>query len=197
MISRLTGIISHTDLKYVILDVGGIGYKVHVTSDIAHRLGSASEKMPSPVTLWTYLAVRENALDLYGFISARELSFFELLITISGIGPKTAIGILNTASVDALDTAIRSGDTTHLVKIAGLGKKMAEKIVMELHDKVDTIGGGTAKLGSEMKSDADALEALKSLGYNHSEAREALREIDPKIKDTGAKVKQALKILGK
>ncbi len=203
MISRLTGTIVHTDLKYVILDVNGVGYKVHTTVDIASKIGRVKDKIHEPVTIWTYLAVREDALDLYGFTSPSELSFFELLITISGIGPKTALGILNIASTEALDTAIRTGDTTHLVKVSGVGKKMAEKIVLELRDKMEDMPHGVshnseeaAVMKSEMKKDADALEALKSLGYNPTEAREALKEIDKSIKDTGEKVKAALKILG-
>ena len=202
MISKLTGTIAHVDLKYIVIDVGGVGYKVYTTGDTAHRTPKASN-----VTLWTYLAVRENALDLYGFTSLSELNYFELLITISGIGPKTALGVLNVASIEALDSAIRSGDTAHLVKVGGIGKKMAEKIVMELKDKVDGLVENAsatgendehrAKLRTEMKSDADALEALKSLGYNHNEARDALKEVDTKIKDTSSKVKAALKILGR
>src|ERR1035437_4453644 len=106
MISRLTGTIVHTDLKYVILDVHGVGYKVNTTVDIASKISrvkaSGDKNLNELVTIWTYLAVREDALDLYGFTSPLELSFFELLITISGIGPKTALGILNMASVEAL-----------------------------------------------------------------------------------------------
>ncbi len=223
MISRLTGTIVHIDLKYLILDVNGVGYKVYTTSDVLSGLGKlmrnngekisdthvvADGETSAYVTVWTYLAVRDDALDLYGFANGDELAFFELLIGISGIGPKTALGILNIASVEAIDNAIRTGDTTHLVKVSGVGKKMAEKIVMELKDKV----GGVSIVGqseehaaaakSVMKNDADALEALKALGYAPNEARDALKEITKAaakagkdIKDTGEKVKAALKLL--
>jgi Holliday junction DNA helicase RuvA len=206
MISKLTGPITYSKSKYVIIDVGDIGYKVHTTADTAFGLGEImtkkkSEAVPQSVTLWTHLAVRDDALDLYGFTSREELDFFELLITISGIGPKTALGILNVASIEALDSAIRSNDATHLVKVAGLGRKIAEKIVRELQDKMNDVAEDSAysrKSGTmDMRNESDALEALKSLGYSHSEARTALREVDKKIKDTGAKVKEALKILGK
>ena len=200
MISKLTGTIAYSEPKYVIIDVGGVGYKVHTTGDTALGLGKTGvEKPDEVVTLWTHLAVREDALDLYGFMSLEELDFFELLITISGIGPKTALGILNVASIEILDSAIRSNDATHLVKVAGLGRKIAEKIVRELQDKMENLVQSSAYTDEhkgEMHNEADALEALKSLGYSHDEARRALKKVDKKIKDTGAKVKEALKILG-
>lgn len=182
----------HTDPKYIVLEVGGVGYKVFTTVDTMMKLSGATEK----TTLWTYLAVRENALDLYGFASPAELSFFELLITISGIGPKTALGILNVASVQAIETAVQTGETSHLTKISGIGKKVAEKIVMELKDKIDKVAH-TPEAKSAMKNDADALEALMSLGYTQQQSREALKEIPKTITGTGAKVREALKLLGK
>lgn len=192
MISRLTGTIGHIDPKYIILDVNGVGYKVFTTADIITKLG----KDAGVVTVYTYLAVRENAMDLYGFISPSELSFFELLITISGIGPKTALGILNSASVHALETAVQTGDTSHLTKISGIGKKVAEKIVLELKDKIEKITH-TPEAQSAMKNDADALEALMSLGYTQNESRDALKSIKKEITKTGDKIKEALKILGR
>jgi Holliday junction DNA helicase RuvA len=202
MISKLTGTIAYSDPKYIILDVSGVGYKVHTTADTAFGLGeNGAKKIPEIITLWTYLAVRDDALDLYGFTFREELEFFELLNTISGIGPKTALGILNVASIEALDSAIRNNDATHLVKVAGLGRKIAEKIVRELQDKMESIDQNPAHHNihdaGDMKNESDALEALKSLGYSHSEARTAFREVNKEIKDTGAKVKEALKILGK
>lgn len=191
MISRLTGTIVHFDPKFIVLDVSGVGYKVAVSPDIMTRLDKKG-----PVTLWTYLAVRENALDLYGFNSLSELNFFELLNTISGIGPKTAMGILNVASVHSLETAIQTGDTSHLTKVSGIGKKVAEKIVLELKDKILETAG-SAESQATMKNDADALEALKSLGYSPTEARDVLKQIPKTITKTNDKIKEALKILGK
>jgi Holliday junction DNA helicase RuvA len=216
MISRLTGTIGHIDLKYVILDVGGVGYKVFTTADLASQIGNKSnkggEKTSQTITIWTYLAVRDNALDLYGFPNLAELNFFELLIGISGIGPKTALGILNVASVGAIDSAIRSGDASHLVKVGGLSKKMAEKIVLELRDKMDDMpefgatdtgtdeenASARSKMKEVLKSDADTIEALKSLGYTPAEARDAVKQLEKNFKNapTGEKVKAALKILG-
>ncbi len=191
MISMLRGPIIECADKYVVIDVGGIGYKAFVTDDTLHTLSKKSE-----TSLWTYLAVRENALDLYGFISKKEKDFFELLISISGIGPKSALNILSLVDVDTLANAIRSGSTSHLVKVSGIGRKTAEKIVLELKDKLGGIGNSEqGEFTAGMSSDADTIAALKALGYDADEAREALKKIDKNITDTGAKVKAALKLL--
>ena len=183
MISRLTGKIVHMDTKYIILDVGGVGYKVATTVDIMSKFDKDSES----ITLWTYLAIRENAMDLYGFLDMRELNFFELLITISGIGPKTALGILNVASVHSIEEAVQTGDASHLVKVSGISKRVAEKIVMELKDKIEKVSH-TKESKDAMKNDADALEALKSLGYSPNESREALKSLAKTIVKTKTKI---------
>lgn len=191
MISRLTGSIVHIDLKYIVLDVKGVGYKVFTTVDVLTSLGKDKE-----TTMWTYLAVRENALDLYGFTSLSELNFFELLLTVSGIGPKTALSILNSASIEALETAVQTEDTSHITKISGIGKKVAEKIVRELKDKVTKVTSSEESRNA-MKTGNDALEALKSLGYSQIEARDALKKIPKEIVRTSEKIREALKVLGK
>lgn len=191
MIAQLTGRIIHIEARFVILDVQGVGYKVFVIDDTLHGL-----KKDAEVTLWTYLAVREDALDLYGFRVKKEKDLFELLISVSSIGPKTALNILSLVASDTLVSAVRSGSTAHLVKVSGIGRKTAEKIVLELKDK---LGGIEARDGGElaagMSSDMDAIEALKALGYDADEAREALKKIAKDMTDTGAKVKAALKVL--
>lgn len=193
MISRLTGKIVYKNDKHIIIDVNGVGYKVATTIETMMK----NEGYDKNITLWTYLAVRENAMDLYGFNSIVELNFFELLITISGIGPKTALGILNVASVNALETAIKSNDTSHLTKVSGIGKKIAEKIVLELKDKIEDIEGIPETDNVGMKNDGDVIEALKSLGYNPYEAREALKKVPKDKEKTSDKIKEALKILNK
>jgi Holliday junction DNA helicase RuvA len=135
--------------------------------------------------------VREDALDLYGFLSEEELSFFEMLISISGIGPKTALNVLSVSSVSALKKAISTSDVSHLVKVSGIGKKIADKIVLELKDKVE----GSDENGPTLREEVDAIEALKALGYSQKEAREALKEASGKT--TSERIKEALKILGK
>ena len=188
MIASIHGNILELGDRYIVVDIHGLGYKVFVTEDTLHTVSVGKE-----VTLWTHLAVREDALDLYGFINKKEKDFFGLLISISGIGPKSALNILSLVNSDTLASAIRSGSTAHLVKVSGIGRKTAEKIVLELKDKMGGIVGEDMSGG--MSEDADAIEELKALGYDQHEAREALKKVPHDITDTGAKVKSALKLL--
>lgn len=188
MIAHLTGTILYTTDKYTIIDVNSVGYKVFLSStNIAACNVGATKKF------WIYTAVRENALDLYGFESINEMNFFELLLDVSGIGPKGALGILSIASIDSLQRAIATGDTGYLTKVSGIGRKTAEKIVIELRDKLkaykseETAGG--------LREESDIIEALKSLGYSQNEARDALKQIPSSITDMNGKIKEALKIL--
>ena len=188
MISLIRGPIIELGTRHIIIDIHGLGYKVYVTEDALHILKPGTE-----TTLWTHLAVREDALDLYGFTTKKEKEFFELLISISGIGPKSALNILSTVSSDTLVSAVRSGSTSHLVKVSGIGRKTAEKIVLELRDKLGAMQSEDMTMG--MSSDMDAIEALKALGYDADDAREAMKKVGKEIEDTGAKVKAALKML--
>ncbi len=194
MIASIKGQISHIDAKYAIIETGGLGYKVFLTSDTIHSL-----KNSSPASFWIYMVVRDDAMDLYGFVSKREKDFFELLISVSSIGPKSALNILGMVHIDMLVSAIRSGSTSNLVKVSGIGRKTAEKIVLELKDKLSSLSSsqGTDDVGlsAGISSDMDAIEALKALGYDADEAREALKKIDKEIEGTGQKVKAALKML--
>ena len=200
MINRLKGPVVHADKKYVIIDVAGVGYKVYATTETIARL-SHKDTAATDIVVWTYLAVRENALDLYGFTSPIDLTFFELLLTVSGIGPKTALGILNVSSVEELDSAIQSGDTSSLTKISGIGKKVAEKIVLELKDKTDGLRPNQ-KGQAHSEGDADVLEALIALGYKEHDARATIKKISKHAGMSNAsphtieeKVKLALKEL--
>jgi len=182
--------------RYAVLGVGGVGYKVFVTDDTLHLLERQKGKAGAgEMVMWTHLAVRENALDLYGFLDRKEKDFFELLITVSGIGPKSALNILSLVSGDTLINSVRTGSVAHLVKVSGIGKKTAEKIVLELKDKLNDFEGSGSTAG--MSSDSDVIEALKALGYDADVARDALKKLDKDISDTGAKVRAALKVLGK
>jgi Holliday junction DNA helicase RuvA len=183
MIGYLKGGVIHQDVKSVILDVSGVGYKIFTNSV------NLDNKNESIFEFWTYMAVRENALDLYGFTTKEELRFFELLITVSGIGPKSAMGILSVASISNLKNAIISGDTSHLTKVSGVGKKNAEKIVVELKDKLTATGEEVSQSG-----DVDVIEALKALGYGEREAREALKKVGGQD-STSEKIKKVLKLL--
>ncbi len=188
MISSIRGKVLELGNRYVSIDINGLGYKVFVTDDSLHTL-----KVGAKTSLLTHLVVREDALDLYGFIHRKEKDFFELLISISGIGPKSALNILSIVASDTLASAIRSGSTAHLIKVSGIGRKTAEKIVLELRDRLGGILG--EDMSAEMSTDADVIEALKTLGYDATEARDALKKIDKDIVDTGTKVKAALKVL--
>lgn len=192
MISYLEGKIIDTGERHLVLQVGGVGYKVFVPSE---ALGELQKKQGQTASLFTYLAVRENALDLYGFEEKEELEFFELLITISGIGPKTALGILSVTTIKNIKQAIRSGETAHLTKVSGIGKKNAEKIVLELRDKITTLPGEEDT--DNMRDESDSIEGLKALGYSEREAREALKKLPKEVTRPGERIKQALKILGK
>ncbi|MCX6716190.1 MAG: Holliday junction branch migration protein RuvA [Candidatus Taylorbacteria bacterium] len=192
MISMISGLVEELGTNYAVINVNGVGYKLFVTADTLHTL-----KNGRSVKMWTHLAVREDALDLYGFIKKSEQEFFQLLISVSGIGPKSALNILSLASSETLTGAIRTGSTVHLVKISGIGKKTAEKIVMELKDKISGLRSfASGPMGAGMASDIDAIEALRALGYDAEEAREALKKVGKDISDVGAKVKAALKVLG-
>lgn len=193
MISHLKGTVIFSGDKFVILDVAGVGYKIGVTPDTLRKSILEKEKV---ISLWIHLAVREDSMSMYGFLERQELELFEMLIAISGVGPKSAIGVLSVASVDALKSAIASGDTSYLTKVSGIGKKNAEKIVLELRDKLGGPGGSGATENGR-KEEVDAIEALKSLGYSQREAREALKGVADSVKGTSHRVKAALKNLGK
>jgi Holliday junction DNA helicase RuvA len=193
MIAKLTGTISDVGTRYVVIDVSGVGYKVFVTDDTLHHL-----KKSDRAVLLTYLAVRENALDLYGFMIKKDKDFFELLIGVSGIGPKSALNILSMVSADTLASSIRTGSVAHLVKVSGLGKKTAERIVLELKDKLGKVSGEmSTEFTAGMSSDMDAIEALKALGYDADDAREALKKVSKDVLDIGATDKAALRELSK
>ena len=186
MIGSLRGKIALKTDKFLIIEAGGVGYKVSVSPDVLSKPYKTGEE----IFLFIHTHVREDALDLYGFLNLEELNFFEMLLGVSGIGPRSALAILGIATIKTLRRAIGTGETSYLTKISGIGRKTAEKIVIELRDKM-----GEEKAGSSLQGELDALEALKSLGYSQVQAREALKKV-PADTDTNAKIREALKILG-
>lgn len=188
MISYISGNIIHIADKFVIIETNGIGYKVFLPIDTI--LKCEEEKTKS---FWTYLAVRENSLDLYGFETKEENAFFELLLDVSGIGPKSALSILNVAPVLTLQKAIATGDTSYLNKVSGIGKKTAEKIIIELRDKLQSYKNEDGI--RSLRDEGDIIEALKALGYSQVEARDAVKKIPNEIQKTTDKIKEALRIL--
>lgn len=189
MISKLKGKIELLRDNYTIVDVGGVGYKVFVT---AHTLGTIAGK--KQVEFYTHTYVREDALALYGFLDINELEMFELLISISGIGPKAAMGILTIADPKTIRTAVLNEDASLLTRVSGVGKKIANRVILELKNKVADI---SVNEKAQITTDSDAMEALVSMGYSISDARETLKNISPDIKDVGERVKIALRNLGK
>ena len=156
------------------------------------RIWTFFDAEPEKARIWTHLYQREDALELYGFLFQPELELFETLIGVSGVGPRTALGILNVAPIDTLKRAIASGELSYLTKVSGIGRKTAEKIMVELREKF----GKAMAAGPELKEEQDALEALESLGYSIREAREALHQVPETIQGTSQRVKEALKLLG-
>ncbi len=191
MIAHITGTVSFRGISYVVIDVEGVGYKIFSTPETLLGIGEAND----PITLYTHMAVRENSMDLYGFPRRAELEFFELLITISGIGPKSALGIISVAPVDTLKRAISAGDPSYLTQVSGIGKKNAQKIVLELRDKLSA-GLVSDDVSGMMKEETDALAALQSLGYTTAEARDALKDVPADIAGTDMRIKEALRRLG-
>lgn len=189
MIGYLSGIVKAVIRDTIIVSVdsaqGAIGYRVHVPTVI---LAGASEG--DAVALWTHMAVRENAHDLYGFETREELSWFELLLTVSSIGPRSALSIMNSADIKTLSSAITGNDASVLARAFGIGRKTAEKIVLELKDKVESDPADVP-----VGSDGEVVEALMALGYAAKEARDAARAIPKDIEGTEDRVREALRIV--
>ncbi|HVM73420.1 MAG TPA: Holliday junction branch migration protein RuvA [Candidatus Paceibacterota bacterium] len=188
MIGYLEGSVRAIRAGNCILMVGGVGYKVFTTKETLARL-----TLDTKAEFWTHLAVREDILDLYGFLGEGELATFTLLLSVSGIGPKSALGILDIASSETLRSAIASGNASYLTNVSGIGKKTAEKIVLELKDKIM----GSEGAGPAMPDgDIEALEAMRALGYSADEGRRALREVPREIEGSSERLREALRLLG-
>ena len=183
MIGYLEGEIVANLKDGILLKCDKIGYKVATLTE------TKLKEVGLSLDLWTYLAVRENALDLYGFENKEELSMFELLLTVSGIGPKSALSTLDATGVESLKRSIIAGNPDLLSKTSGIGKKTAEKIVLELKGKIEEDG----QEYREENGDIEAIEALVSLGYSERSSRDALSKVENKKTSTADLIKQALK----
>ena len=194
MISYLSGVIKDILENTVIIDVGGVGYRVVIPERLQNSLSKKGEKIN--LYIYSSIHVREGTLEMYGFKDLAELRFFELLITVSGIGPKHAQNILSSVDLQTLQLAIVQGDDTYLKKVSGIGGKTAQRMILELKTKVMTqnlSASETRDLGVE----GEIIDALVALGYSTYQAREALKEVSKKSKNIEDKVKEALRILGK
>ncbi|MDP3963313.1 MAG: Holliday junction branch migration protein RuvA [bacterium] len=191
MIASINGILAVKKDKYIVIETGGIGYKVFVSGESQLAL----PKEGVEIKLRTVHHVREDAMELYGFVTETEKNLFELLNTVSGIGPKAAMNILGAASPKKLSEAIAHGDEAILTTVSGIGKKLAGKIIMELKDKmreeIRYEGAG------EAAADMEVFEALRALGYGERQIQEALRKLPVETKRVEEKIKIALKMLGR
>jgi holliday junction DNA helicase RuvA len=187
MIAHIAGTVTSVSLTHAVLDVHGVGYLIAAPQSTLATLIEGKS-----ASLKTYLVVREDALDLYGFSEERERDFFILLQTVSGVGPKSALGVMDKGHYVRTRTALAQGDSTYLVKVLGIGNKTAQKLIVELRDKL-----GAETLDTTAPTDADALEALTVLGYSLDESRAALNALTEDITGTEARIKAALKNLNR
>lgn len=195
MIRSLTGSVVSSTEQTVVLTVQGVGYLIFTPSALSFNTDGE-------VTFHTHLAVRENALDLYGFLEEADLELFEHLLQLPKIGPKSALQILSQATRELIQTAVTNNDPGHLSKLSGIGKKTAEKVVAgltEIYEKQGVvIATGAKETGGEPIEVSDTIDALVALGYPESAARKTVLEIietKPEHTDTNSLVKQALKLL--
>ena len=185
MIASLRGtVLSHSGTS-IVLDVQGVGYKIAVRSVFDFGVGA-------PTTLYTHLAVRENALDLYGFLNMSELDMFEALIKLPKIGPKSAMQILMQAEAATLKSAVQQNDPGYLTKMSGIGKKTAEKVVIGLRDLFED----NPLFADTQSPDADVVDALLALGYSQKEVRDVVQKIPDDVTDPKRRISEALRLMG-
>ena len=187
MIYSLSGTITLKQHGFAVVSVAGVGYKVFAPLSVLSNLPVVGGE----VTLLTHHHVRDDANDLYGFLTGDELMLFQSLISISGVGPKSAMGVMGVAAIGEIITAINEGRTDLLTKASGVGKKTAERVVLELKGKL-SFADSTATLG-KMEKDLELEETLVSLGYSKQQAKAAIAKIDPEIKDFNERLKEVLK----
>ncbi|MBI5034942.1 MAG: Holliday junction branch migration protein RuvA [Chloroflexi bacterium] len=190
MIGSLHGKLQARTDDSILLNVGGVGFRVRLSAKTSAGLGAVG----SDVRLFTHLRVREDELSLYGFATEQELRLFETLMTVSGVGPKVALNVLSSASTDMVRMAIAQGNIDALTAVPGIGKKTAQRIVLELKGKVDVSGLGDVEELSPL--DEDVLNALINLGYSAAEANRAARSVPVNVKDLEDRIRVALQYLG-
>lgn len=199
MIATLNGKLIVKELNYVVVECGGVGLKCYVTQNTYATVGNVGDA----VFLHTYLSVREDALDLYGFADSSELEVFKLITSVSGVGSKIGLAILSEFTPDKIMLYIASSDAKSLTSAAGVGIKLAQRIILELKDKVGSVFVADSSLDVKSignvnvnTSSKEAIEALVSLGYTQSEASLAVSRLDSSL-DTNELIKQALKSLAR
>ncbi|MGC9598925.1 MAG: Holliday junction branch migration protein RuvA [Minisyncoccia bacterium] len=191
MLYSVAGKLTLKSDHFAVVTAAGLGIKLFASKQTLKALPAVG----ADVKFFTHLYVREDTLDLYGFLSAEEMNFFEMLISVSGIGPKSALSILDIAPLGELSAAIKEGRPDLLTRASGVGRKTAERVIVELRGKVESARSGLVV--EKMEGDADIVEALTSLGYRREEARAALGKVDPKVRGMEERLRAALGALGK
>lgn len=208
MFYYIEGKLAHLDYAFAVIDANGVGYKMTITQTTYEAMPPHLSVTEAPtVRLYTYMAVREDGIELFGFANEGELEAFKLLITVSGVGPKAAIAILSVFTPDKLAITIMNEDAKAIAKANGIGAKTAARIILELKDKISKSFGEAAPVSSSAGSDvaitkgssklSDAQSALLVLGYTKSEVVAALRGIDISNKETDDIIRLALKNLSR
>ena len=189
MIRMVRGTVMARGKDYLVIDVGGVGYKVFVPEPAA-----LAADINEQLLLHTYLQVREDALNLFGFANADELAMFELLLGVNGVGPKVALATLGVLSPELLRSAIVSEEPAMIARVPGVGKRTAEKIVLELRDKLKQFGGGSGlqSLAYATDVDSEVIDALTSLGYSVVEAQRAVQKLPKEVGGVEERLRLAL-----
>lgn len=198
MFYSLTGKVIKKGLNFAVIECGGAGFLVNTSRFTLYDLPDDK----SCATVYTHLNVREDALDLFGFSTEYELDWFKMLITVNGVGPRAALAILSELTVDELALAISAKDVKSITRASGIGPKIAQRVILDLKDKVGSIvpdgdffsDSGKIAAATEMPNTGEAVAALTMLGYSQSEAATAVSKIDPSL-SVEAIIKQALKLL--
>ena len=188
MIAYLKGKIIAKKTDYVILERSGIGYQIFINNNLELKL-----KLNQETELFIYQQIKEDTNDLYGFKTLEDWELFSLLLSVSGVGPKSALGIIALAPAADIKEAIRQGDAILLTKVSGIGQKTAQRLVLELKNKINKISRANLKSGQKILTGSDEMDALMSLGYSLNDARAALNQVDPNLSDSGERIKAALK----
>ena len=194
MISFLSGTLHTISANYVIVDVHGVGYRVALPQKMFTNIANIGAE----IKVYTHFRLnpRDGEVELFGFATPEELNFFELLTSISGIGPKSAQSILSKSDLQPLQMAIIQGDEVYLTKVAGLGPKTSQRLILELKEKIK---GVSVSAGSQAQfaTESEAIEALVALGYSQYQARDALKQVPSAIAKVEDKITAALKLLAK
>ncbi|AKA71980.1 Holliday junction branch migration protein RuvA [Clostridium scatologenes] len=181
MYEYIRGTYAGMNKDYIVVENNGIGYKIYTSGSTLAKIPKVNEE----IMLYLQQIVREDFIGLYGFLTKEELSMFNLLLTINGVGAKAALSLLSISSVNNLKYAILSGDEKLIIRAPGIGKKMSQRIILELKDKVkpedvDMLQGDAIEIGENVGNSSEALEALVALGYSEKEAKKAINTMDKK-----------------